>query len=65
LGLSGIAGFGTAIGVHFAVGYVDYTHLAPAFIGFGMYLVGLFLAAPSHYSKAHAVGKAEEIVAAR
>jgi hypothetical protein len=29
----GCAGFGAAIGVHFVVGYVDFLHLLPAFIG--------------------------------
>ncbi len=29
----GCAGFGCAIGVHFAVGYLDFFHLSPAFIG--------------------------------
>ena len=32
--LMGGAGFGAALGVHFAVGYVDYFHLLPAAIGF-------------------------------
>ena len=29
----GLAGFGTAIGVHPAIGYTDFTHLAPAYFG--------------------------------
>jgi hypothetical protein len=29
----GCAGFGCAIGVHFAVGYLDFAHLLPAFAG--------------------------------
>lgn len=35
----GCAGFGAAIGVHFVVGYVDFFHLLPAFIGFAVFLV--------------------------
>ena len=31
--LMGIAGFGTAIGVHPAIGYTDPVHLAPAYLG--------------------------------
>jgi hypothetical protein len=35
----GVAGFGGAIGVHFAVGYLDFLHLLPAVIGFLLFLV--------------------------
>lgn len=38
VGLMGCAGFG-AIGVHFVVGYVDFLHLLPAFIGFFLFAV--------------------------
>ena len=31
--IAGSAGFGTAIGVHFFVGYEEFTHLAPAILG--------------------------------
>lgn len=41
--LVGIAGFGTAIGVHPAVGYNDVVHLGPAVIGALVYLAGLAL----------------------
>lgn len=41
LALVGIAGFGTAIGVHPAIGYTDKIHLAPAVAGALVYLVGL------------------------
>jgi len=34
----GFAGFGGAIGVHFAVGYLDFFHLLPAFAGFLLFL---------------------------
>lgn len=40
---SGFAGFATAIGVHPAVGYTDFIHLAPAIFGAIMFLVGLAL----------------------
>jgi hypothetical protein len=36
--LMGCAGFGCAIGVHFAVGYLDFLHLLPAFIGLTLFL---------------------------
>ena len=34
----GCAGFGAAIGVHFAVGYLDFLHLLPAFVGLTIFL---------------------------
>ncbi len=34
----GVAGFGAAIGVHPAIGYTDTMHLAPAYLGFGMFV---------------------------
>lgn len=37
--LMGLAGFGCAIGVHFAVGYLDVLHLMPAFIGFATFVL--------------------------
>ncbi|MGH9869015.1 MAG: hypothetical protein ACREAA_12720 [Candidatus Polarisedimenticolia bacterium] len=52
LGVSGVTGFGTAIGVHFAVGYLDLMHLAPAYAGLMMYLAGLILAAPTYLAGA-------------
>ena len=35
----GFAGFGTAIGVHFVVGYIDFLHLLPAFAGFSIFIL--------------------------
>jgi hypothetical protein len=35
--LMGCVGFGCAIGVHFAVGYTDFLHLLPAFVGFALF----------------------------
>jgi hypothetical protein len=43
LGVVGVIGFGTAIGVHPAVGYNDPVHLAPAAVGALTYLAGLTL----------------------
>lgn len=39
--LSGVVGFGAAIGVHPAIGYNDATHLAPAVAGGLLYATGL------------------------
>jgi hypothetical protein len=41
LGLVGLVGFGTAIGVHPAIGYSDAVHLAPAVLGASVYLTGM------------------------
>jgi hypothetical protein len=41
--LTGIAGFGTAIGVHPVVGYNSFSHLAPAFSGAVMFTIGLLM----------------------
>lgn len=37
---SGGIGFGTAIGVHFIIGYLDVLHIAPAFAGLAIFLAG-------------------------
>jgi hypothetical protein len=39
IAVMGSAGFGAAIGVHFVVGYVDFFHLLPAFVGFSIFLL--------------------------
>jgi hypothetical protein len=41
--LAGIAGFGTAIGAHPMIGYLDPVHLAPAVAGAALYLTGSVL----------------------
>ena len=41
--LVNLAGFGTAIGVHYPIGYVDFVHLLPAYLGVAMLTVGLLL----------------------
>jgi hypothetical protein len=43
LALVWAAGFGSAIAVHFAIGYTDPIHLAPAITGAVLSLVGLVL----------------------
>jgi hypothetical protein len=40
---TGVIGFGTAIGIHPAVGYTDVVHLAPAVVGALLYAAGLLL----------------------
>lgn len=39
----GLAGFGTAIGVHYPIGYTNITHLAPAYLGAVMFVAGMVL----------------------
>lgn len=41
LALAGLAGFGCALGVHFAVAYIDLIHLLPAYLGALVYSAGL------------------------
>jgi hypothetical protein len=43
LAVTGAAGFGTAIGVHPAIGYTDFVHLAPAYIGAVSFTAGIVL----------------------
>jgi dihydroorotate dehydrogenase len=47
---SGIPGFVAALGVHFAVGYLNFSHLFPGFVALSIYLLGLALAFPYLYS---------------
>jgi hypothetical protein len=37
--IMGSAGFGAALGVHFAVGYLDFFHLLPGCAGFILFIV--------------------------
>jgi len=49
LGIAGAAGFGTAVGVHPAIGYINTLHLAPAVLAcvlFGVGLVSATLGSP-------------------
>ncbi|HXU33049.1 MAG TPA: hypothetical protein VN851_20980 [Thermoanaerobaculia bacterium] len=39
--LSGIAGFACAIGIHYRIGYLIFTHLAPAWAGVVLYTAGM------------------------
>jgi hypothetical protein len=53
---AGAAGFGGALGVHFAVGYLDAVHLAPALIGSALFALALalsyqYLCAPMRSSR--------------
>jgi len=41
VGLMGFAGFGAALGVHAAIGYTDIVHLAPAYLGFLLFVATL------------------------
>jgi hypothetical protein len=45
--VSGVAGFGTAVGVHPAIGYTTLSHLGPAVFGAGVFAVGLALTTPA------------------
>jgi hypothetical protein len=41
--VTGVAGFGTAIGVHYPIGYTSLIHLAPAYLGTAMFVTGMVL----------------------
>jgi hypothetical protein len=41
--VTGTVGFGTAIGVHPTIGYTDFVHLAPAYLGAGLFVAGVSL----------------------
>ena len=45
LTIAGVAGFGSAVGVHPAIGYMSVSHLGPAVVGCIVFAVGLALAA--------------------
>jgi dihydroorotate dehydrogenase len=45
--LTGLPGYATAIGVHYAVGYESAFHLAPAFVGLALFAAALAAAYPS------------------
>jgi len=51
MSLMGLFGFGAALGVHGAIGYLDFVHLAPAYAGLLLFLAGLALCARA-YSRA-------------
>jgi hypothetical protein len=48
MALMGLFGFGAALGVHGAIGYLDSVHLAPAYAGLLLFLVGLALCARAY-----------------
>lgn len=54
LALAGGVGFVTAIGVHPLIGYTDVGHLAPAFVGLGLFVGGLWLSYPVMHARNHA-----------
>jgi hypothetical protein len=43
----GMMGFGCAIGVHYPMGYLSFSHLAPAWAGAAIYLAGIICLRPS------------------
>lgn len=58
LALAGGVGFATAIGVHPLIGYAAFSHLAPAFVGLGLYVAGLWLSYPAMHA-VNPAGQAE------
>ena len=52
--VSGLAGFGTAVGVHPAIGYTTVSHLGPAVLGACVFATGLALTVPAVPTRATA-----------
>lgn len=48
--IMGMFGFASALGVHFAIGYTTFTHLAPAYAGLSIFLAGTGLLAKGRFS---------------
>ena len=44
---AGLVGFGCAVGVHYPIHYLIFTHLAPAWAGAAVYLLGMVCSHPS------------------
>ncbi|GDY09387.1 MAG: hypothetical protein DWI21_09095 [Planctomycetota bacterium] len=44
--ITGTSGFGSAIGVHYPIGYTNWFHLAPAYLGAVMFFSGMALTFP-------------------
>jgi hypothetical protein len=44
--IAGSAGFACALGVHIPIGYTDFIHLAPAYLGAIFFITGLTLTRP-------------------
>ena len=55
--IAGVAGFGCAIGVHYAIGYLIFSHLAPAWAGAGVYLLGMAWMRPTTQRAALPLGR--------
>jgi hypothetical protein len=55
--ITGAAGFGSAIGVHFPIGYTSFIHLAPAFLGALMFAAGMLLTFPKMMSAGQPLGE--------
>jgi dihydroorotate dehydrogenase len=54
--LAGLPGYAAAIGVHFAVGYMNLFHLAPAFAGLGLFASSMALSYPHLCARDTVVG---------
>lgn len=49
--LMGVFGFACALGVHFAIGYTTFIHLAPAYAGLTIFIAGAGLLAKGQFSE--------------
>ena len=49
--VGGLAGFGCAIGIHYPMGYVSVSHLAPAWTGATIYVAGVICVSPASLAR--------------
>ena len=56
LAIAGALGFGSAVGIHAVVGYLDATHVGPAAAGGAVFAVGMWLSRP-HPQRAQSAGR--------
>ena len=54
LALAGLAGFGSAVGFHGIIGYIDVVHVGPAVVAGAVFLAGLVLSRPAMCAGHHA-----------
>jgi len=60
LAIAGVCGFSTAVGIHFVIGYMSFTHVAPAVIGCLAFFAGLIEVRLAPIAIAHAAASGVE-----
>lgn len=60
--LAGVAGFASAIGIHFVIGYTNMKHLGPAFVGAVIFLCAWYLSRGRPVSQLHNIPKDTDVL---